>query len=42
LRLITPIRVLQEVEFDGLDIPEVGAPAYPDFAMHSGGRSLAG
>jgi len=42
LRLITPIRVPQEVEFDGLDIPEVGAPAYPDFSTHSGDRSLAG
>ena len=30
---ITPIRVKDEVEIEGLDIPEVGAPAYPDFAV---------
>ena len=40
--LITPIRVPKDVELEGLDIPEVGAPAYPDFAMHSGGRSISG
>jgi Amt family ammonium transporter len=40
--LITPIRVPKDVELEGLDIPEVGAPAYPDFAMHSGGRSMSG
>jgi ammonium transporter, Amt family len=40
--LITPIRVPAEVEIEGLDIPEVGAPGYPDFALHSGGRSLSG
>jgi ammonium transporter, Amt family len=40
--LITPIRVPEEVEIGGLDIPEVGAPAYPDFALHSGGRSMSG
>ncbi len=28
---ITPIRVPADVEREGLDIPEVGAPAYPDF-----------
>src|SRR5262245_20261526 len=27
--LITPIRVAKDVELEGLDIPEVGAPAYP-------------
>jgi Amt family ammonium transporter len=40
--LITPIRVPKDVELEGLDIPEVGAPAYPDFAVHSGGRSMSG
>jgi Amt family ammonium transporter len=40
--LITPIRVPAEVELEGLDIPEVGAPGYPDFALHSGGRSISG
>ncbi|HVN85137.1 MAG TPA: ammonium transporter [Candidatus Binatia bacterium] len=40
--LITPIRVPAEIEIEGLDIPEVGAPGYPDFALHSGGRSLSG
>jgi Amt family ammonium transporter len=40
--MITPIRVPAEVEIEGLDIPEVGAPGYPDFALHSGGRSLSG
>ncbi len=39
---ITPIRVSEEVEYEGLDIPEVGAPAYPDFATHKGGRSMVG
>jgi Amt family ammonium transporter len=39
--LITPIRVTPEVELEGLDIPEVGAPAYPDFALHSSGRTLS-
>ena len=40
--MITPIRVPAEVEIEGLDIPEVGAPGYPDFALHSGGRSMSG
>jgi Amt family ammonium transporter len=31
--LITPIRVVEDTEVEGLDIPEVGAPAYPDFAV---------
>jgi Amt family ammonium transporter len=31
--LITPIRVPAEVEVEGLDVPEVGAPGYPDFSM---------
>ena len=30
---ITPIRVIEDIEVEGLDIPEVGAPAYPDFAV---------
>ena len=40
--LITPIRVPKDVELEGLDIPEVGAPAYPDFSLHSGVRSISG
>ena len=28
---ITPLRVSREVEIEGLDIPEMGAHAYPDF-----------
>jgi ammonium transporter, Amt family len=31
--LITPIRVPAEIEIMGLDIPEVGAPGYPDFVI---------
>src|SRR5262249_45273308 len=36
---ITPIRVPEEVELEGLDGPEMGTLAYPDFVMqgtHSG------
>ena len=40
--LITPIRVSKETELEGLDGPEMGTLAYPDFAQHSGGRNLAG
>ena len=40
--MITPIRVPAEIEIEGLDIPEVGAPGYPDFALHSGSRSISG
>ena len=40
--LITPIRVPAEVEIEGLDIPEVGAPGYPDFQLHTGSRSMSG
>ncbi len=32
--LITPIRVSEQVEREGLDIPEVGSSGYPDFALH--------
>jgi ammonium transporter, Amt family len=31
--LITPIRVSREVELEGLDMPEMGAHGYPDFAL---------
>jgi Amt family ammonium transporter len=34
--LITPIRVSAEVEMEGLDIPEMGAVGYPDFALTKG------
>ncbi len=36
------MRVAPEVEIEGLDIPEMGALAYPDFSLvpsHSGGIS---
>jgi Amt family ammonium transporter len=36
--MITPIRVPAEVETEGLDAPEVGVMAYPDFALHQGKR----
>jgi Amt family ammonium transporter len=29
---ITPLRVAPDVEIEGLDANEMGAPAYPDFA----------
>jgi Amt family ammonium transporter len=32
--MITPIRVDREIEIEGLDGPEVGVLAYPDFAVH--------
>ncbi len=31
--MITPIRVSKEIEIEGLDMPQMGAQAYPDFAM---------
>jgi Amt family ammonium transporter len=40
--LITPIRVDKEVELEGLDSPEMGALAYPDFAIHRGSKGMAG
>ncbi len=36
--LITPMRVSAETELEGLDGPEMGAVAYPDFAVHSGSK----
>ena len=38
--LITPIRVSAEVEMEGLDGPEVGTLAYPDFPIHTGSKRL--
>ena len=32
--LITPIRVTAAVELEGLDGPEMGAIAYPDYTVH--------
>ena len=32
--LITPIRVSAETEIAGLDMPEMGALGYPDFALN--------
>jgi Amt family ammonium transporter len=40
--MITPIRVPAEVELEGLDGPEMGAIAYPDFPVHVGGQRMAG
>jgi len=40
--LITPIRVSKETELEGLDIPEMGTLAYPDFPIHTGTKTLAG
>lgn len=37
---ITPLRVSAETELEGLDGPEMGALAYPDFTIHSGPRVL--
>jgi len=34
-----PIRVPAEIGIEGLDIPEVGTPAYPDYVLHADGRS---
>ncbi len=36
--LITPIRVSQETEIEGLDGPEMGVLGYPDFQIHQGQR----
>jgi len=39
------LRVAPEVEIEGLDLPEMGALAYPDFSLvpsHSGGSSMLG
>jgi Amt family ammonium transporter len=38
--LITPIRVSKETELEGLDGPEMGTLAYPDFALHRGGHMV--
>ncbi|MEO6028340.1 MAG: ammonium transporter, partial [Candidatus Binatia bacterium] len=32
--MITPIRVSEDVEIEGLDGPEMGTLGYPDFALH--------
>jgi len=32
--LITPIRVDRDTELEGLDVPEMGSPGYPDFMLH--------
>jgi Amt family ammonium transporter len=41
--LITPIRVDEETELEGLDAPEMGTLGYPDFQLHpgQGGRRAA-
>ncbi len=38
--LITPIRVSPETEIEGLDGPEVGVLAYPDFSLHTGQKVI--
>jgi len=40
--MITPMRVSAETELEGLDGPEMGAMAYPDFPIHVAGRKIAG
>ena len=35
--MITPLRVPKDVELEGLDGPEMGTLAYPDFTLHTGG-----
>jgi Amt family ammonium transporter len=40
--MITPIRVSAETELEGLDGPEMGAIAYPDFPIHVAGKKVAG
>jgi len=40
--LITPLRVSAETELEGLDGPEMGAIAYPDFSVHAAGKRMAG
>jgi Amt family ammonium transporter len=32
--LITPVRVDRDTELEGLDVPEMGSPGYPDFVLH--------
>jgi len=39
---ITPLRVDAETELEGLDGPEMGAIAYPDFPVHVTGKRAAG
>jgi Amt family ammonium transporter len=39
--LITQLRVSVETELEGLDAPEMGVLAYPDFSLHSGSRMIA-
>ena len=38
--LITPVRVSNETELEGLDGPEMGVLGYPDFQLHSSGQKL--
>ena len=40
--LITPLRVDKDTELEGLDGPEMGTIAYPDFPIHAGGKHIAG
>jgi len=40
--LITPLRVSADTELEGLDGPEMGAIAYPDFPVHVAGKRMAG
>ncbi len=39
--LIVPMRVSREVEIEGLDIPEMGALGYPDFALKTANSTSA-
>jgi len=40
--LMTPLRVDRETELEGLDGPEMGTLAYPDFSLHASGKRMAG
>ena len=39
--LITPIRVSEETELEGLDVPEMGAHGYPDMVSIRVNRAAA-
>jgi len=38
--LITPIRVSQATEIEGLDGPEMGVLGYPDFQLNPSGHNI--
>ena len=38
--LITPLRVTEEIEMEGLDGPEMGVLGYPDFVIHTSRKMI--